>query len=155
MIDYLIEHGNKRVLKDMQDNVFLIRMLENFEFTEGMVNRGDPIKTNAKKLARKIQARSGEWKDPQYKNEVNFISKKGPRAANAIHKVRKRTRNQMRQSAIEKEQEDATADIIASQFGDNFLSLDFDEDEEAIKQEKAVKEQARKRKKKQGKVSWC
>jgi ENTH domain len=55
LIQYLIKNGNKRILKDLQESLFLIKMLEEFNCIDQGADRGAPIKELAKKTTKMIQ----------------------------------------------------------------------------------------------------
>ena len=144
MIQYLIKNGNKRILSEMNKSLFLIRMLEDYNCIDQGVDRGAPIKELAKKTTKLIQDNLHLLKEKQFEREINFLSGPAPRSdANAFKKV-PRTQETTSTSGARRQnptsrQPGVKKDLVAAQFGDGFLELDFEDDYEAQAQEKFYK----------------
>lgn len=141
LTQYLIKNGNKRILKDLKESLFLIRMLEEFNCIDQGTDRGAPIKELAKKTCKLIQANVHLLKDKKYEKEINFKTKPAPKSANAMKKKPayatrgKKAAGSTRTKTTKKKDSDG-------QFGAGFLELDFEEDTQAIEQEKFYKDLA-------------
>lgn len=156
-------------MKDFNENIYLITMLQNFNFREGGkegsvegIDRGKPIQEASKKLAKKLKDSKGVLKDPKYKKEISFIGKPAPDLASSLvvkKKKNKKTPNK-KKAPIKKRghvKKKKGSDILVedeldAKFGEGFLSLDFEEDEEAVKQEEFFKKKAREKKAEKGKI---
>ena len=145
LIQYLIKNGNKRILSDMNKSLFLIRMLEDYNCIDQGVDRGAPIKELAKKTTKLIQDNLHLLKEKEYEREINFLSTSIPKRKRIVDAEIGQRRTQATEQATVTRTNPSTRgpgvkkDAVAAQFGDGFLELDFEDDHEAIAQEKFYK----------------
>lgn len=139
LINFLVSHGNKRFILDLNKKIFLINALTTVVIHHDGVQRHDPIRKMAKAVSEKIQSKVKMALDPKYKAEVNFLSKPMVKGKNAIQRktvTRKVNRERPAQRVKKSKPAPKKKENALAGFGDNFLDFDEENSDEEIAEQK-------------------